>query len=496
MPDASRHRLSKSRVVAGAQCAKLLWWRVHESDAPELVPDALHEALFQAGHRVGAAAQACFPGGVEVAYTSDLSTMLEHTQLQLERDVPAIFEASFVHDGVFVAVDILERSGDGWTVIEVKSTKSVKAHHILDAAVQVHVLRAAGLKVVGAQLMHLHPRASAEVGLFARADILERVESLLPGLPELIEGLGTVLSGPLPEVPVGRHCRQPRACAFLERCSPRPAPDATARLYRISKKALQRLHSLGHDTVHTIPADYPLKPIADRQRRSLTTDSLILDPGLGQALDQIRMPAVFIDFESIAPPIPPFEGLGPYAQIPVQVSCHRVEVDGSVSHTEWLGISGEDPRPGLAAAVHAACSGAETLVAYSAGFEKQMIRHLSEHCSEAQAPALLALCDRFVDLLPIMRGFVYHPEFGGRFGLKAVTAALLPELAYGDLEVRAGGQASILLADLILYGEPADPSAQEALRADLLAYCKRDTETLVALLRRLRAEMESRASGA
>jgi hypothetical protein len=95
-----------------------------------------------------------------------------------------------------------------------------------------------------------------------------------------------------------------------------------------------------------------------------------------------------------------------------------------------------------------------------------------------------------------MRGFVYHPEFGGRFGLKAVTAALLPELAYGDLEVRAGGQASILLADLILYGEPADPSAQEALRADLLAYCKRDTETLVALLRRLRAEMESRASGA
>ncbi len=30
------HRLSKSRFVAGCQCHKLLWWRVHEPKAEEL----------------------------------------------------------------------------------------------------------------------------------------------------------------------------------------------------------------------------------------------------------------------------------------------------------------------------------------------------------------------------------------------------------------------------------------------------------------------------
>jgi hypothetical protein len=29
-------RLSKSRVMAGLQCHKLLWWMVHEPAAPEL----------------------------------------------------------------------------------------------------------------------------------------------------------------------------------------------------------------------------------------------------------------------------------------------------------------------------------------------------------------------------------------------------------------------------------------------------------------------------
>ncbi len=31
------HRLSKSRFVAGCQCHKLLWWRVHEPKAKELL---------------------------------------------------------------------------------------------------------------------------------------------------------------------------------------------------------------------------------------------------------------------------------------------------------------------------------------------------------------------------------------------------------------------------------------------------------------------------
>lgn len=37
-------RLSKSRVMAGLQCHKRLWWTVHEPSAPELQPDVAEQA--------------------------------------------------------------------------------------------------------------------------------------------------------------------------------------------------------------------------------------------------------------------------------------------------------------------------------------------------------------------------------------------------------------------------------------------------------------------
>ena len=38
--------LSKSRFMNGLQCHRLLWWSVHERNAPELAPDAQTEMVF------------------------------------------------------------------------------------------------------------------------------------------------------------------------------------------------------------------------------------------------------------------------------------------------------------------------------------------------------------------------------------------------------------------------------------------------------------------
>jgi len=42
-------------------------------------------------------------------------------------------------------------------VIEVKASNSRKPEHLPDAAVQLHVLRRAGLQVERAEVMHLNP---------------------------------------------------------------------------------------------------------------------------------------------------------------------------------------------------------------------------------------------------------------------------------------------------------------------------------------------------
>src|SRR5205809_2931762 len=139
-------RLSKSRFLAGLQCHKQLWWRVHEPDAPELVPDPALRNILDQGNEVGCKAREYVPGG--------------------------IYEATVLADETYAAVDILEREPRGYGLIEVKATSSLKPEHLPDVAVQVHVLRRAGLPIDRADVMHLNPDCRyPELGnLFVRED--------------------------------------------------------------------------------------------------------------------------------------------------------------------------------------------------------------------------------------------------------------------------------------------------------------------------------------
>ena len=59
------------------------------------------------------------------AYTGenpDLKKMMENTRREMEKGTPVICEASFDTDGLYCAVDILRKDGDGWAMYEVKSS--------------------------------------------------------------------------------------------------------------------------------------------------------------------------------------------------------------------------------------------------------------------------------------------------------------------------------------------------------------------------------------
>jgi len=152
-------RLSKSRYVSGLQCHKQLWWRVHEPEAPELAPSPGQQNLFAQGHDVGERARQHVPGGELIDlpfYQHD--NMVAATREALKHEAPAVYEAWFLADDTYVGVDILERTPRGYGVIEVKASNSYKPEHLPDAAVQVHVLRRAGLAVERAEVMHLNPQ--------------------------------------------------------------------------------------------------------------------------------------------------------------------------------------------------------------------------------------------------------------------------------------------------------------------------------------------------
>jgi len=165
----------------------------------------------------------------------------------------------------------------------------------------------------------------------------------------------------------------------------------------------------------------------------------------------------------------------------VQFSAHT---EGG-RHTAFLAADSADPRTQLATALLDACAGTGAVVAYHASFERGCVQGLAEAVPELAGP-LLQLHGRIVDLEPVVYNHVYHSDFRGSFSLKVVLPTLVPDTSYAGLAITDGGMAQLELARL-LYGEtPLEPDQDARLRADLLAYCERDTWAMVRLYEVLR----------
>jgi hypothetical protein len=440
------YRLSKSRYTYGLQCPRQLWWRVHEPGAPELVPGPSLRARFAVGTRVGEVARSYVPGGVLITGApSQAAARVAATEAALAARAPAVYEATFVAGDVYAAVDILERTGDGFALVEVKSSTHVRDQYVADAAIQAWVARGAGVPVRVVEIMHLnrgctYPDLS---DLFTRADVTDRVGAMAPRIPEEVARQLAMLAGPLPEVAPGPHCTRPYDCPFLSRCW--PAEPA-------------------------VPAG-----IAPEVRVAL-----------GEALSPFAARLAFLDFETVQPAIPVWPGCHPFDLVPAQFSCDVTSAGGSLVHHEWLAEGPEDPRPALAEALVRACEGAEGVVAYWAAFERGCLHHLAAAVPALAAP-LEAIAAKLVDLYPVVKRHVSHPGFRGSFSLKSVLPVLVEDMSYEALAVREGEMATNEIARLLFAGDGMSTAERSAVRRALLEYCALDTLAMVKLLERLRA---------
>jgi len=482
-------RLSKSRVVAGWKCPRYLWWKVHNKDAPELQPSVADQDRMDQGKRIGRLATERFPGGVEIEYAPDeLDRMARETRAPLDAGAPAIYEASFFEDGVFVAVDILERldpgqSTEAFRLIEVKATSSLKDEHIPDAGVQLHVLRKAGIDVREVALMHLNKgyRHPGPDDLFVLNDITEQAEAFQPEIPALLDFCRAALSGDDPGPIIGEQCTR-FECPLLNTCWP-TEPDHIRNLNGVGLKTALKHMEAGVHSFGDLPADARISDKARRQLQSIQSGELKLEPTLTSDLQRFRGHLGFLDFETIMRAEPPWDGLAPYEQVPVQFSYHERLPHGTVTHTEWLAPDTEDPRERLARALVEATRDADGVVVYT-GYEKRCIKALKEAVPELE-PELDELLSRLLDLEKVVGRNLAHPDFKGKTSIKYVLTPLVPELTYEGMDVADGMTASVRLARLILEPDTFSEEAREAERRALLEYCKLDTLAMVRLLERL-----------
>lgn len=485
--------LSKSKLLAYRQCPKRLWLEVHRHKLR--VDSAATQASFAVGHQVGDIARRLYDPkgkGVLIDPQADGFDAAFARTRELLQSAQPIFEAGFHAEGALALADVMlpVRKGGklAWRMIEVKSSTSVKDYHRDDAAVQSFVARSSGVPLTKIALAHInsdwvYPGNEDYDGLLLENDLTDEVFGRGEEVRGWIaEAQRIVAKKQEPSLTTGKHCSDPYECGFLHYCQ-RQEPQAEHPIQWLPGRLSNGLQA--HIETHALTElrDVPDELLNDKQQRvkavTLSGKPYFDRQAAAAALAAHKLPAYFLDFETIQFAVPIWKGTRPYQQIPFQFSLHRLSRTGKIEQQAFLDLTGSDPSKAFAEALIAACGERGPIFVYNAGFETARIRDLSARFPRLAKP-LLALNERVVDLLPVARNHYYHPSQQGSWSIKAVLPALCPDLDYANLDgVQNGGMT--MEAFLKAMSPETCAARKSEIEQQLLAYCALDTYAMVRL---------------
>lgn len=362
---ASIQYLSKSRVLAALQCPKSLYLKVNK---PELQQLDMH--VIEAGNRVGEIARQIIAGenGVLVGHDQELHKAIKQTaELVAAGDRP-IYEATFIHEGVLVRVDLLIPSDDGWKLIEVKSsgkksfeksnTSSKHKNLIADCAIQVWVLKGCGIPLKSISLALIdndwaYPGGGNYDGLLTLKDVGGEVEGIIDQVPNWLIHARTALANDEPKAKVGTRCSNPYTCGFWDQCWPvneefpvmaLGGPSLVAPLVNKGILDVRQASRDWFDSIRGVKAQQKAK----RVWMCTQAGKLRVDSEIKEWISSLGFPRYYLDFETVSPAVPLWAGYRPYETIPFQYSIHVEDEHGQVTPKEFLDLSGDDPSRQLA----------------------------------------------------------------------------------------------------------------------------------------------------
>lgn len=486
--------LSKSRYLNGLQCLKYLWILFHEPDRVG-DPDAATQHVFEQGHEVGELAKKLFPDGINIPSDDFMGNIRQTRELLKQRPFGSaqgrrtIFEAGISAGNIYSRIDILKPVGDSeWDIIEVKSGTKIKDVDVEDVAFQKYCCQQAGLEIRDCFLMHINNeyvrRGEIEPEkLFLTEDITEQVVEATGAVPTRVAQMLKVIADErCPEIAVGRQCSNPYQC-LVQGCRDFLPPDSVLELYRGGQRAFDLL-SDGILTICDIPDSFSLSGNQQIQKACLASGQPYADIiSLQSFLHSLKYPLYYLDFETFATAIPPFEGTRPYQNIPFQFSLHIASKPSSEpKRFSFLAEGRDDPRPALLSELRKRLGARGSIIVYNQPFEKGVLEDLAEAFPECESWVRGAV-GRLVDLLVPFRNFwYYHPAQRGSASLKAVLPALTGS-GYNDLGIANGEVASFEFYRVTYTDVPEEE--RRRVRQELEKYCGRDTEGMIRVIETL-----------
>ncbi|MDR2152750.1 MAG: DUF2779 domain-containing protein [Helicobacteraceae bacterium] len=233
------------------------------------------------------------------------------------------------------------------------------------------------------------------------------------------------------------------------------------------------------------PADIPESLLSDYQKIQIKCDKTkkahIDFDALKSFIDEIKYPIYFLDFEAIHYAAPIFDKLKPFDALAFQFSLHTLTSSKSrLKHDEFIAECDIDARSQIAEKLCDLIGDEGSVIAYGAQFEKAVIKGLAD-LFPSRRTKLLSIFARIVDLsIAFEKRWYYHANMRGSHALKAVAPAMIRGASY-DGEVKNGAEA----VESYLAMHSANEQNRRRLRRELLNYCKKDTECLVKIYRKL-----------
>ena len=484
--------LSKTQYCMGISCPRSLWL---QKNHPEYAVPSTDMTTRENGIAVGNLAKGIFGDYTEVEFSPDKSAMAAQTQALMASGTSVICEASFIYEGLYCAVDILKNlGGNRVEIYEVKSVNSLKDIHYDDVSFQTYVLRSCGYEVVSANLVHLDAgyvrHGDLELDkLFVIEDVthltLENETKVRDNLFMIEETLSRTTEYGLD---ICDNCSMAE-CQFWGHCTenlPQPNVFSLNGTGFMKKKKIE-CYRRGIVSYEELLSEAGLP---ERQKRQV---ELELNGGehieakeIRKTLNRLSYPLYFLDFETYSVPIPPYDGISPYMQVPFQYSLHYIEREGGeLKHTEFLATPGTDSRRELAEQLVHDIPMNVCTTAYHASFEQKVIEKLAEAFPDL-AEHLLNIQSHVEDLeIPFKNQYYMTPEMKGKSSIKFVLPALFPDdpaLDYHNLEgVHMGTEANAAF----LAMANMTPEEQTVVRKQLLTYCGLDTYAMVKVWQKL-----------
>jgi CRISPR/Cas system-associated exonuclease Cas4 (RecB family) len=202
---------------------------------PEDTPNFVLARRNELGVEVGRLAHQLFNGLKIIPHDVSLEERLSQTQKALLEDFP-IAEASFIFEDAFCAIDILEKTQNGYIIHEVKSNTKIEKPMIEDVAYQTYIAQMSGLNIIQVNIVHVNKSYIKKESIdpqryFKIVDVTDKVKTYVSKVPNVIRSIQTQ-----EEVPSFIPVSACKDCPFKSNCFPPLPKDSMVHIYDYKQK--------------------------------------------------------------------------------------------------------------------------------------------------------------------------------------------------------------------------------------------------------------------